>query len=117
MTSDAHKTYSQAEVDALVTEAVAKAVAEERKACARIARTAIENWGEDLLGTHDDYLTAIQTGRLNGRSISKDMATAFAKEYKHRGDSVYDSGEIVEAAILKPRPSDPAPVQAAQATA
>ena len=116
MTSDTQKTYTEAEVDALVAEAVAKAIVEERKACARIGRTAIESWGEDLLGTHDDYLTAIQTGRLNGRSISKEMAAGFAKEYKHRGDSVYDSGEIVEAAILKARPSDPAPVQGAQAT-
>lgn len=101
MTTTSEPLYTQAQVDAIVAAAVEKAILDERKRAAFIAKNAITNWGEDLLGTADDYVAAIKSGTMAGRKISPEFARQSASQFRARGEAVYDCGEMIEEAIMK----------------
>lgn len=75
-------------------------ISDERKACAAFVKNWLEDWGQDLLATSDSYRDAMNTGRHAGRKIPTEVARAYARQFRERGNAVYDCGELLAAALL-----------------
>lgn len=63
----------------------------------------LEDWAYDLYETQDAYIEAQTTGKMNNRSISKEAAKQYAKEFRERAEAVADCARPVAKAILEMR--------------
>lgn len=90
------ETFSAADLE----NAIQAAKIDERRNCAELARAWLKDWGSELLATSDSYLDAMSSGKVNNRRISRDMAASFAKQFKERGEAVFDTGDILATHML-----------------